>query len=280
MSDSQEVAPPALTMLFVPGDRPDRFATAISSGADIVILDLEDAVAPARKAYALQAVVEFLEDVHDVPCLARIASVGDLRPLVGARGLHGVQVPKVTEPDDLATMAAEHPGLALHVLIETALGVERAYDIATAHPQVAGVMLGEADLASDLGIPDEIGFTWARSRLVVAARAAGLPPPAMSVWSNLRDEQGLRESCRLGRRLGLFGRAAIHPKQLPIIVEAFLPSVEEVRNSEALLAEFAAASDLGKGTAVLADGRFADRAMVGAAKRVVEIAERYGVGVR
>lgn len=280
MSSARDVSPQALTMLFVPGDRPDRFATATSSGADVVILDLEDAVAPDRKTYARQAVVEFLENVPEVPCLVRIASVDDLRPLAGLRGLHGVQVPKVDEPAFLAGIAAAHPGLPLHVLIETALGVERAYEIATAHTQVAGIMLGEADLASDLGITDESGFGWARSRLVVAAGAARLSPPVMSVWSNLEDEHGLRESCRLGRHLGLFGRAAIHPKQLPIIVEAFLPTVEDVRQAAELLAEFTAAADRGSGTAVLADGRFADRAMVGAAQRIVEIADRHGVGAR
>jgi len=257
-----------LTWLYVPGDRPDRFAKAVASGADAVILDLEDAVTPPRKAYARKAVAEFLADPHEVPVHVRIASTEDLP---AARGAAGLRLPKVESPEQVRAVA----GLTeaqLHPIVESALGVEHAYAIATAHPAVAGIGLGEADLRSDLGVTDEAALAWPRGRLVVAARAAGLPPPAMSVYSDVSDVDGLDASCRLGRRQGFLGRAAIHPRQLAVIEAAFRPSPEEVARAEALLAGLAESGD---GPLLLPDGRFADRAMLGEARRVIELAARY-----
>jgi citrate lyase subunit beta / citryl-CoA lyase len=262
-----------LSWLYVPGDRPERFPKAIASGADVVILDLEDAVAPARKAYARSAVAEFLGDVPAVPCEVRVNGPADLDGVAGRPGLSGLRVPKVEEPAQLEPYRAV--GTPLHVLIETALGVERAYEIAGSG--VATVALGEADLGSDLGVTSEEGFLWARGRLVIAARAAGLPAPAMSVWTDLQDQEGLAASCRRGRDQGMVGRAAIHPKQVPVIVDAFRPSAAEAERARALVAAVTEAAAAGSGTAVLPDGRFADRAMVGAAARVAQLADRYGV---
>src|SRR5690606_31805273 len=102
-------------------------------------------------------------------------------------------------------------------LLESAAGIEQAHQIATAHPAVRGIALGEADLSADLGITDETALNWPRSRAVVAARAAGLPPPAQSVYPDIRDIDGLARSCAAGRALGFLGRTAIHPRQLPVI---------------------------------------------------------------
>jgi citrate lyase subunit beta/citryl-CoA lyase len=257
-----------LTWLYVPGDRPDRFAKAVASGADAVILDLEDAVPPTRKAYARTAVAEFLAGAHEVPVYVRIASTEDLP---AASGAAGIRLPKVESAEQVRVVAALTE-TELHPLVESALGVEQAYAIATAHPAVASIGLGEADLRSDLGVTDEAGLAWPRGRLVVAARAAGLPPPAMSVYPDVSDVDGLDASCRLGRRQGLLGRAAIHPRQLPVIEAAFRPSPEEVARAEALLAGLAESGD---GPLLLPDGRFADRAMLGEARRLVDLAARY-----
>jgi citrate lyase subunit beta/citryl-CoA lyase len=267
-----------LTWLYVPGDRPDRFGKAVDSGADAVILDLEDAVHLDRKAYARDAVAEFCAAGHQVPVQVRINEYGsadataDLAAVSHAPGLAALRLPKVTSPRQVARIASEvRAGVALYPLLESALGVERAYDIASAHPSVAGIALGEADLRSDLGVGDDAGLAYARGRAVLAARAAGLPAPAMSVYPDVRDLDGLAASCRAGRALGFVGRAAIHPRQLPVIVEAFRPSADEVRRAEELLAALAAADASGNGTAVLPDGRFADRAMAEQARKVVEL---------
>ncbi|MGH3647346.1 MAG: hypothetical protein ACRDTM_09240 [Micromonosporaceae bacterium] len=120
------------------------------------------------------------------------------------------------------------------------------------------------------------GHRYRRCRIVVAARAAGLAPPAMSVYPHVNDLEGLAESCAQGRRLGFLGRAAIHPRQLPMIVAAFLPAPEEVAQARALLDALAHAGQRDSGTAVLPDGRFADRAMAAAAERTVALAARHG----
>ena len=273
-----------LTWLYVPGDRPDRFAKAVASGADTVILDLEDAVVPERKAYARAAVAEFCASGHEVPIYVRINELGsgeaaaDRSALDGARGLAGLRLPKVQSAVEVASMAAGLPsGVELYCLLESALGVERAHAIATAHPAVSGIGLGEADLRSDLGLRDgfESGLAYARGRVVLAARAAGLPPPAMSVYPDVRDLDGLAASCRTGLALGFLGRAAIHPRQLPVIVAAFRPSRVELDRAVQLLGAVADSASAGQGTAVLADGRFADRAMVRSAQEVVALSRRY-----
>jgi citrate lyase subunit beta / citryl-CoA lyase len=272
-----------LTWLYVPGDRPDRFAKAVASGADAVILDLEDAVVASRKPYARKAVAEFLATPHPVPVQVRVNALtgpdlpADLDAVAGAFGLAGLRLPKVESADGVRAVAGHvvAAGPALHPLIESAVGLEAAYAIATAHPAVASVGLGEADLRSDLGVSTDEGLLWARGRVVVAARAAGLPPPAMSAYPNLSDLDGLAASCAAGRRLGFLGRNAIHPRQLPVIVDAFRPDAGEVARAGELLAAVAEAETNQSGTVVLPDGRFADRAMVAAARRTVELAERY-----
>jgi citrate lyase subunit beta/citryl-CoA lyase len=159
----------------------------------------------------------------------------------------------------------------LHPVVESALGLERAYAIATAHRAVAGISLGEADLRSELGLVGDDGLAWPRGRIVVAARAAGLPAPVMSVYPHVSDPSGLDASTREGRPLGFVGRSAIHPRQLPVIVAAFRPAAEEVDRANALLAAVAAGEEVGSGVVVLPDGRFADRAMVAAARATVDL---------
>jgi citrate lyase subunit beta/citryl-CoA lyase len=260
-----------LTALYVPGDRPDRFDKAALSGADVVIVDLEDAVVPAHKAMARMAVRDWAA-TSPVPVDVRINAVGSVwfeDDIAALPTGSGVRVPKVESADQVHKVAAR-VDVPVHCLIETALGVEHAYEIATAHPRVASIGLGEADLASDLGVMDDAGLAFARSRIVVAARAAGLRPPMMSVYPNISDLDGLASSCRVGRGLGFVGRAAIHPRQLPVIVEAFRPTAAEIADAEATLAAVAAGARTGDGVVVLPDGRMLDAAMIGSAQRVLD----------
>ena len=139
-------------------------------------------------------------------------------------------VPKVDRPDG-------HPGglraRRCHALIESPLGLENAFAIAS-HPDVQGISLGEADLRSQTGAL-EVGLDWARGRIVNAAVAAGLPRPPQSVYPQVRDLEGLARSCRRGRVLGHLGRTAIHPDQLPVIEEAYLPTRNEVERARATI---------------------------------------------
>lgn len=270
---------PVVTLLYAPLDRPDLAAKALAGGADVVVLDLEDAVAPTRKEAARAALPGLLAAVpagrgvqvrinaaHSPWHADDLAAVAELAPDVGLR------LPKARESTEVRSIAAASPGRALHLILEDALGVERAYDLATADPAVASIGLGEADLRSDLGVDDEAGLTWARSRVVNAARAAGLPAPAMSVYPHVTDLDGLRASCRTGRLLGFVGRAAIHPRQLDPIRESFRPTAAETARAREVLERIAGASEAGVGALVLADGTFVDVAMVERARTVVALA--------
>ncbi|MFD7022605.1 HpcH/HpaI aldolase/citrate lyase family protein [Promicromonospora sukumoe] len=268
-----------LTLLYVPADRPDRVAKALASPADVVLVDLEDAVAPSRKEEARANAGRLLADVEvravqvrindrDTPWHADdVALLGLLPRAVGAR------VPKVESAEEVVALADALPGRALHLLVESALGVERAFELATASPQVASIGLGEADLRSDLRLDGDDGLLWSRSRLVVAARAAGLRPPVMSAYTNVRDLAGLASSCRVGRGLGFSGRTAIHPGQLDTIRAAFLPSDSEVAAAREVLERVRGAATEGVGAVALADGTFLDVAMVERARWVVELGE-------
>jgi len=262
-----------LTWLYVPGDRPDMYSKAAESGADVVIVDLEDAVVPAGKDAARRAVSEWLPYAAPGMVEVRVNAAGTpwvADDLEAVGDLAAVRLPKVESADDVRA-AADLTGVGITCLLETALGVERAFEIATAHPRVVAIGLGEADLASDLGTD---ALDWPRSRVVVAARAAGLPPPAMSVYPNVDDLDGLASSCRRGRALGFRGRAAIHPRQVPVIRDAFRPSADEVADAQALLAAFTQAAQAGRGVTVLPDGRMVDVAMIGRARRILDDAQR------
>ncbi|MFC9509787.1 HpcH/HpaI aldolase/citrate lyase family protein [Streptomyces sp. NPDC057002] len=267
-----------LTWLYAPGDRPQVVAKALASGADIVVVDLEDAVAPDRKAYARAATADLLGDLPPIPVHVRVNALDtpwgapDIAAVSRAPGLCALRLPKITSPTEVVRIAerAVSPGLPLYALLETALGVEQAYAVATAHPTLRGIALGEADLRADLGVRDDAGLDWSRSRVIVAARAAGLPPPAQSVHPDVRDLAGLAASCAHGRALGFLGRAAIHPRQLPVIERAFLPTEGEIEQAETVLK--AAATQ--QGAQALPDGSFVDAAVVTAAQRTLSLARR------
>ncbi|MEU6475741.1 aldolase/citrate lyase family protein [Streptomyces sp. NPDC047017] len=318
-----------LTWLYVPGDRPRVVTKALTSGADVVVIDLEDAVAPDRKEYARAATAELLTEPPPVPVHVRVNAVdgplaaADLAAVTPRPGLAGLRLPKVTSPhqvihiarqtEDAETGGAGHgarlgagpepaarpaagptrvsgpasgagtgvacgvtvrpragAGPPLYALLETALAVEHAYAIASAHPALRGVSIGEADLRADLGVRQDAGLDWCRARVVVAARAAGLAPPAQSVHPDIRDLEGLAASCARGRALGFLGRAAIHPRQLPIIERAYLPTDRELEEAETIV-EAATAEP---GAQALADGRFVDAAVVAAARRTLALSRR------
>ncbi len=274
-----EPAPPPLTLLYVPGDRPDRVEKALASAADVVLVDLEDAVAPSAKEEARRGAARLLADGDPRrPVQVRVnhpatpwhrddvAMLRELPQHVGAR------VPKVESSQEVRALAAALPARELHVLVESAVGVERALEIATASPQVATIGLGEADLRSDLRVSDEAGLAWVRGRVVVAARAAGLPSPVMSAYAHVRDLDGLRASCRVGRALGFCGRTAIHPAQLDVIRAAFLPSEAEVAAAREVVDRVGAAATDGVGAIALDDGTFLDVAMVDHARAVLALA--------
>ncbi|WP_328507448.1 HpcH/HpaI aldolase/citrate lyase family protein [Streptomyces sp. NBC_00391] len=277
----QSTTPFPLTWLYVPGDRPEVVTKALASGADVVIVDLEDAVVPDRKDYARAATAELLSARPPVPVHVRVNALNtpqaeeDLKALSPLPGLTAFRLPKITSPVEIARVAertapAEGGAIPLYALLESALGVERAYDVATAHPALQGIALGEADLRADLAVRHDQALDWPRSRVILAARAAGLPSPAQSIYPDTKDLEGLAASSAHGRALGFLGRAAIHPRQLPVIERAYAPTAREIESAEETLE--AAISD--RGAQALPDGRFIDPAVVAAAHRTLSLANR------
>jgi citrate lyase subunit beta/citryl-CoA lyase len=272
---------PIRSYLYVPGDDPRRIEKALATGADAVVIDLEDAVAPNSKEEARRNAARVLESRPDKPIFVRVNAPGSglaARDIDAVAGPHlsGLRLPKVESLEYLRLVAGTLDELRsearIQCLIESALGLELAFEIARSHDRVAGISLGEADLAADLGVRDETGLLYARSRIVSASRAARLPGPVQSVYTRLKDLDRLRRSTEEGRNLGFVGRSAIHPDQIPIINEVFTPKEEEVAEAQELLDRLE--GEAASGAFVLEDGRFVDRAVVESARRTLAWRDR------
>jgi citrate lyase subunit beta/citryl-CoA lyase len=274
--DAPGAAAPVVVGLYVPGDRPDRFEKAATSGAEMIILDLEDAVAPDHKDEAREAVLGWLQarvaaDAEQQGALSvvqvRVNSGArgddDVRALAAASAAVELRVPKVESAERLDHLAALAPGLPLTALVESALGVENAFSI-TAHPAVTRLALGESDLASELGTRSPSVLDYARIRLLYAARSAALGAPMMSAFPDIRDLDALRADTLRGRESGWFGRTAIHPSQIPVIHAAFAPSEAELRWAREVLEVGG-----GGGVATLSNGEMVDQAMLGRARGIL-----------
>jgi citrate lyase subunit beta / citryl-CoA lyase len=262
----------ARSWLYVPGHRTDLVAKARAGAAEAVVVDLEDAVAPGAKD-AARATVAGLEP-GDRPLWVRMNALdgpwgeADVAVLAGA-AVDGVRVPKADDPDAVARLA-DRLGHPLHLTVESALGLERAFALARAHPLVAAVSLGEADLAADLRVADRSALDWARQRVVVASRAAGLPSPLAPVWTDLPDLDGLAADSRAARDRGFWGRSVIHPRQVPVVHEAFTPTADELARARALLDSLESAGARGESAYRDGDGRFVDPAVVAGARAVLD----------
>ncbi|MDA8047469.1 MAG: CoA ester lyase [Actinomycetota bacterium] len=273
--------PAPRSYLYVPATRPELIDKALASRADAVVLDLEDAVPPDHKAAARANAAAVLASAPPKPIYVRVNGLAsglamDDLAAVATDHLAGVRIPKVEGPDEVEAVRAalDAAGCAAVVvpLIESALGVERAFAIASAHPSVATLAMGEADLRADLRAAADQGLDYARSRCVLAARAARRSPAVQSVHIRLDDETGLRLSTVRGRALGFGGRSAIHPAQVAVINDVFSPSEEERARAAAIVAAYQEAQAQGLAVAVSPDGEFVDAPV---ARDAAEVLARY-----
>ena len=287
---------PMRSFLFAPGNRPRMLQKVGHCGADAVILDLEDAVPISEKEATREAVREAVGAIDTCPVYVRVnplaPAAGFSQPIGEADlaaivrpGLAGIILPKAESPDDLRRadtllqgLESQHglqPG-AVDVIpiIETALAIQRAYDIAASGTRVKRLAFGAGDFTRDIGVSwsrREIESQYARSALVVASRAAGLEPPLDTVWVDLRDERGLVRSTRTARQLGFQGKMAIHPSQVEPINTVFSPTDAEVAHATRVVDAFAQAEADGLASIQL-DGQFIDYPIVESAQRVLAMA--------
>lgn len=261
--------------LYVPGHRADRVAKALASGADAVVVDLEDAVPAAEKEAARATAVEVSRGRRPsgVQLWVRVnaprTSLGeqDVEALADCP-CDGVRLPRVEDPDDVAAVTGR-TRLPLQLLIESARGLLAAEALARSSPQVVGIGLGEADLAADLVVDPREGLEWARGAVVAAARAAGLASPVQSVWTDVGDLEGLAASSRRGAATGFFGRSVVHPRQIAVVHEAFTPDEGELTAANAVVRAAREAAARGESAVLDAFGRFVDPAVVRRAETVL-----------
>jgi citrate lyase subunit beta / citryl-CoA lyase len=259
--------------LFAPGHNPKLVGKVFTAGADAVILDLEDAVPPEQKPAARTLVALALADhpawvrvnaARTRDCADDLAAVGDLA--------FGIRIPKTESPDDVAWVAERAPGRPLICAIETARGVLAAQEIA-AVLGVRHLAMGGVDLQRDLAAGNgNLHTLYVRSHLVVVSRAAGLQPPIDSVYPHLDDLAGLREQAQFARDLGLFGKSAIHPRQLAVLHEVFTPSEREIVWARLVVSAF---DDAGEAACRLPDGEFVDLPVAQRARRLLHLADAF-----
>ncbi|MFC8177342.1 HpcH/HpaI aldolase/citrate lyase family protein [Rhodococcus sp. NPDC057297] len=270
----------ALTFLYVPGDVPARFDKASRSGADAVVLDLEDAVVASNKDEARSTVAKWLAacEPGQVEIWVRVnpgaLQDADIRAVAGPN-LTGIWLPKVESLEEIEAAArildSVAPHAELSALIETGKGLLALPAIATG-PRLRFLQIGEVDLAADLSIEpggDGRALLFARSQVVVASAAAGLEPPLAAVSVEFRDTDAFAADTVELRRLGFRGRACIHPAQVAPARDAFVPTSEAVQEAEEILEALARATS---GVGVDKNGRLIDEAVARSARRVVHYA--------
>ncbi len=275
---------PRRSLLFVPGLRPDRFEKALEAGADIVCVDLEDAVTGDRKAEARTLTLPLFKDRKrpDIELMVRINGLStpdglkDLTAILeSASPPPSIMIPKIRSAEEvqlvdalLSTGPARETRFC--VIIETNQGLDRAQQIAAASPRIDSMILGAVDMSADLRCHKAWEpLLYTRSRLVHAAASAGIDLLDVP-FLNLEDQEGLRDEAKRCAALGFTGKASIHPKQLPIIHEAFTPDAPTIEKAKRVCAAF----QQDKTGLVVVDGELIELPVVRSMYRVLAIAEK------
>ena len=285
------------SMLFIPGNTPNLLVNSPYLGADAIIFDLEDAVSPAEKDSARILVRNTLRylDLGGRETIVRINAIDtdywkkDVEEIV-AQGPDILMLPKSSRPEDIQTADAYitqveervgggRHGVRLMPLIETALGVENAFAIATASPRVTALFLGAEDLTADLRCQrtkegQEIAY--ARSRLVTAARAADIDV-YHTPFTDVNDDEGIWRDAEAARALGFTGKASISPRHIQAINTVFSPSQAEVDYAYEVMDAIRSAKEQGRG-AIALRGKMIDAPIVARAQRVIDTAREIGMG--
>ncbi len=267
----------ARSYLFVPGDRPERFDKALRAGADEVIVDLEDAVAPTAKDAARAALASWLASTAARPVAVRVnaadsAGFADDLRLCTHPAVHALVLPKAEDEAMLDRVAASLRGKAVLPLIETAAGFDAARRLARV-PGVTRLVFGSIDFQADLGIEgDDDALLHFRSQLVLVSRLAGLAAPVDGVTTALGDDAAIARDTARARRLGFGAKLCIHPRQVEPVNRGFLPSPAELDWARHVLA----AAQASGGAAVAVDGKMVDAPVLLRAQRLIERAAPRG----
>jgi citrate lyase subunit beta/citryl-CoA lyase len=281
------------SLLFCPANEPRKVARLSGSGADAVVLDLEDAVADSQKVAARTSAREALPTLRGVVRCVRVNAFetgltsGDVAAVV-CPDLDAIVLPKaetlqdVRRLDRMIAKAEEKNGVAhgsvrVIAIVETCAGVAEAAEIAASGRRLLTLVFGSGDLGADLGLPTMRGnltaaLAYGRAKIVYDARAAGLPAPLDGPFLMVRDQVALEADCNTSRSLGHRGRVCIHPDQVPVVNRVFGPDPDEVVFARKVIDAFAKAERSGSAS-ITVDGVFVDYPIVYKAERIVALAE-------
>jgi len=284
MSQIDRPTRPRRSLLFVPGLRPDRFAKALDAGADIVCVDMEDAVALPRKDEG-RALALPLFRTQSHPQVEKMARINGLSTVHGLKDLQAIiesdapppsiMIPKIKSPEEIQlieTLLSTGPAREIRfcVIIETNQGLERAIEIAKSSSRIDSMILGAVDMSAELRCQKSWEpLLYTRSRLVHAAASAGIDLLDVP-YLTLDDPDGLRQEAMACARLGFTGKASIHPNQIAIINEAFTPDAKTVEKARKVCAAF----ENDKTGLVVVDGELIELPVVRSMYRVLAIAEQ------
>jgi citrate lyase beta subunit len=284
MTSASPAVRPRRSLLFVPGLRPDRYWKALDAGADIVCVDMEDAVALPRKDEGRAATLPlFRESTH--PHVERMARINSISSLHGLKDLQAIvesdapppsiMIPKVKSAEEIQLIdtllsTGKAREIRFCVIVETNQGLERAVEIAKSSPRIDSMILGAVDMSAELRCHKAWEpLLYTRSRLVHAAASAGIDLLDVP-FLNLDDPEGLAAEAQACARLGFTGKAAIHPNQIPVINAAFTPDQKTIEKARKVCAAF----EQDKTGLVVVDNELIELPVVRSYYRVLAIAER------
>ena len=276
------------SFIFTPGNRPEYFTKALTSGADIVCVELEDGVAPHDKDEARAKMLALFAQPHPDDGIERIVRVNcgrttdglaDIEAILRARcPVPSIMLPKVKGPEEVRAVAEmfEDQGLETRIqaIIETNEGLEAAYEIAQATPRLDALLFGAVDLAAELRCANSWeAMLYARSRTVHAAAAAGIDVIDVP-WLDLEDMAGMRQEAEASAGLGFTGKGAIHPKQIAVLNQVYSPNPDEVAYARKVIEAYAKANT----GVVVVDGKLIERPVLRTLHRILARAERAAEG--
>lgn len=273
------------TFLFAPGSDRKKSEKAMASEADVIILDLEDAVAMTEKEQARENIIGMLVKSQSKPVLVRINalstiwSLQDLLAVVPLKPL-GIVLSKTESAFDVKKVSwiidqliGKEGEVDIYPLIESARGVEEAVNIAQASKRIKRLIFGALDYTLDIGLSytnDPLIHSYARARLVAASAVAGIEGPIDTVYPAFKDEKGLRRDTLEGKKMGFKGKLVIHPAQIAIVKELYTPTPEETEEARQIVEVYLQALAEGKG-AIQWQGKMLDEPVLKRAQQVLAL---------
>jgi len=278
-------------MLYIPGNNPAMIQQGGIYGADSILLDLEDAVALNQKDAARTLVRNMMKVInfYDTEVCVRVNhlstpfGLADLEEIVPLQP-SAIRYPKTESSEEVAELlkiiekiedrhGLPHNKMTLHAMIETAMGVQNVFSIASKFSRVDAITIGGQDLTADMNIiytPDGVGIDFARKRIIMAAKASHIDV-IDTVFPDVNDEDGLRKETEYAKKIGFTGKAVINPRQIDIIHEVFTPTEEEIRKAYHIVKEFKTNSAAGIGVFAI-DGKMIDAPVVARAEYILKLA--------